>query len=748
MATTLDNLLDQALDIAGSGTQTDTRTFADEPAFLGAAVSGQTGAAASMSASASGLIVVTGLTGMTAESVGRFLTISGASTGANNDTFLIVTYTSPTQVTITDNSTAPGNDANNGSLVWTERAPYSLEDDMNFRRTHEQAIKGTTNWYDAIPTYQRPTAVGTNVDANLTNIAGKTTDAKAFVLTRKFENATVAATNTRITITDTGNLPHADATDRTGVPVEDGADAGNLDACFVEIINPTTGVALVVDGRATGSITTPGAPQLVDGETFVLNDGSNPAVTFEFDTNASVVESNTLRAVTIVGSDDTDSVATKMIQKINGAPALTISAYLTTAGVAATGSITTVAGANLVDGEQFVLDDGVNAAVTFEFDSNASVVETATLRAVVFTGAETADQIRDLIITAIGNAPTLSITASNGGAATVSLANDRTGTLGNITITETVVDAGFVVAGMSGGTDAIISLTETTGGTAGNQTITETVTDAAFAVTGMSGGLATHNHRIFGLTEAGAATEPNQVEVVFYSNAIGDPISTSNPYTWTAADPTTVDLYYGFRDRLDQIGDAAFRTTLTNGIIGDAGLSTEVGNLRRVIADGLGPSDTDLAGLLTNLTNFFPFSDLPDGTPTVVEALNTLNEQIGNRDYSATAVSNVSGLADGQTITASIEALAIAIASSSGLRIIERVLADILPGTAHTLPGANTYTLDGSDNGQYMWVFWRGLLRDPGSVLNGDDYDETSTTQITPFTKIKAGDHINYIIFS
>jgi len=407
-----------------------------------------------------------------------------------------------------------------------------------------------------------------------------------------------------------------------------------------------------------------------------------------------------------------------------------------------------VAGANLVDGEQFVLDDGVNAAVTFEFDSHASVVETATLRAVVFTGAETADQIRDLIITAIGNAPTLSITASNGGAATVSLANDRTGTLGNITITETVVDAGFVVAGMSGGTDAIISLTETTGGTAGNQIITETVTDAAFAVTGMSGGLATHNHRIFGLTEAGAATEPNQVEVVFYSNAIGDPISTSNPYTWTAADPTTVDLYYGFRDRLDQIGDAAFRTTLTNGIIGDAGLSTEVGNLRRVIADGLGPSDTDLAGLLTNLTNFFPFSDLPDGTPTVVEALNTLNEQIGNRDYSATAVSNVSGLADGQTITASIEALAIAIASSSGLRIIERVLADILPGTAHTLPGANTYTLDGSDNGQYMWVFWRGLLRDPGSVLNGDDYDETSTTQITPFTKIKAGDHINYIIFS
>jgi hypothetical protein len=748
MTTTLDNLLDQALDIRGSVTQTDTRTFADEPAGLGAGLSGQTGAAASMAAAGGGQIVVTGLTGMTVASVGQFLTISGAAAGVNNDTFLIEAYTSATQVTISDNGTAPGNDASNGSLNWVERAPYSLEDDINFRRTHEQSIKGTTNWYDAMPTYDRPTAVGTLVDANLTNIADKTTDAIAFCLTRKFEDATAAASNTRITITDTSNLPHADAVDRTGVPIRDGADAGNLDCCFAEIIDPSTGTALVIDGRATGTITTPAAALLVDAETFVINDGTNPAVTFEFDNNASVAESNTLRAVVFAGTDDTDSMATKIAQKINGAPVLTVSAQVTGLGTASTGSLTTIATASLVDGETFVLDDGVNAAVTFEFDTNASVVESATLRAVTLAGGETADQVRDLILTAISNAPTLDITGSNGGAATVSLVNDRTGTHGDVTITDTVANAGFIPAGMTGGVDAIITLTETTGGTAGNQTITETVTDAAFAVTGMAGGLATHNHRVYGYTEAGGSTEPNSVEVAFYSDAIGDPISTSNPYTWTANDPTTIDIYYGFRDRLDQISDSGFRTTLTNGIIGDAGLSTEVSNLRSVIADGLGPTDTDLNGLLTNLTNWFPFSDLPDATPAVVEALNTLNEQIGDRDYSATAISNVAGLADGQTITASIEALALAIASSSVVRLIERLGADITAGTIHTIPGGNTYTLDGSDNGQNMWVFWRGVLRDPGPVGGGNDYDETSTTQITPYTKIKSGDHVNYMIYA
>jgi hypothetical protein len=79
-------------------------------------------------------------------------------------------------------------------------------------------------------------------------------------------------------------------------------------------------------------------------------------------------------------------------------------------------------------------------------------------------------------------------------------------------------------------------------------------------------------------------------------------------------------------------------------------------------------------------------------------------------------------------------------------RIIERLSSNISAGTEHTIPGGNSYTIDATDNGQYLWVFWRGLLRDPGLVANGDDYEETSTTSITPYYKIKNKDHINYFI--
>lgn len=120
--------------------------------------------------------------------------------------------------------------------------------------------------------------------------------------------------------------------------------------------------------------------------------------------------------------------------------------------VAATGSITTVAGADLVDGETFTLDDGVNAPTVFEFDSNASV--TPGNVAVTFTGADSADDVRDAILAAVnGVGAGLAITAADGGAATVDLENDTPGAAGNVAISETVANVGFVVAGMSGGAD-------------------------------------------------------------------------------------------------------------------------------------------------------------------------------------------------------------------------------------------------------------------------------------------------------
>ena len=123
----------------------------------------------------------------------------------------------------------------------------------------------------------------------------------------------------------------------------------------------------------------------------------------------------------------------------------------------------------------------------------------------------------------------------------------------------------------------------------------------------------------------------------------------------------------------------------------------------------------------------------------MVSALNVLNQQIGNRTYTGPY------LTSGQTITASLQALSDAINTASVVRTIERLLADVNANTAHTLPGGITYVLDGTNNGKFLFVFWRGLLRDPGTVVNGDDYQETSTTQITPYSKIKAGDHITYM---
>lgn len=490
------NALDQALDIAGSLLQSDTRTLSNEPDGYGAPQAGQTGATASITTVISGIATITGLTGMTAQSVGRMLTISGAASASNNGTFLIVTFLSATSVEIS-NAAAVASDANNGAISWTERNPYSLEDDLNYVRTDRRLIKGTTNWYDAIPTYQRPTAVGTNVPANLSNIASKTLDAHAWITNRVFRADTVAASDTNTIITAIGQLKHADATDRTGIPVFDGADAGNWNSTYVEIINPTTENYLIAIG-----------------------------------------------------------------------------------GIA----------------------DG---------------------------------------------------------------------------------------------------------------------------------------YRIFGRAAAAATTSPNSVQIDFRAVPLGADITTSIAYTWDGYQPTTIDIYYPYRERADQLNENALRTTLINGLFAPGAEDT---TLRQVV--GVPDGYTSLAGLLTNTGPFYPFNNLPDGTPSVVEALNTLNAQIGIRDYTGPI------LTDGYTITQSLQQLANAIASANFIRVIERLGADINANVAHTLPGGNTYTPDGTFNGQNLVVYTRGLLRDPGPVANDNDYGETSSTQVTFYSKLKNKDHINYFIYS
>lgn len=123
-------------------------------------------------------------------------------------------------------------------------------------------------------------------------------------------------------------------------------------------------------------------------------------------------------------------------------------------GTAATGSITTVAQANLLDGETVVISDGTTS-VTFEFKVTATYAVPSPNVAVDVSADTTADDVRDTLIGAINGVDNFDITAADGGAATVDLTNDNPNLApadANTAITETVADGGFAVSGMSGAT--------------------------------------------------------------------------------------------------------------------------------------------------------------------------------------------------------------------------------------------------------------------------------------------------------
>lgn len=130
-------MLDQELDIAGSNNYSTSKDLSEEVQGLGESA-GNSGSSASITVSGSD-VIVTGLSGIVDESVGRFLTFSGAASGVNNSTFLIISVNSVSSVNIEHSSAVT--DGNNGSISWVERYPYSLEDDLNFSRTDREAIK-------------------------------------------------------------------------------------------------------------------------------------------------------------------------------------------------------------------------------------------------------------------------------------------------------------------------------------------------------------------------------------------------------------------------------------------------------------------------------------------------------------------------------------------------------------------------------------------------------------------------------
>lgn len=115
-------------------------------------------------------------------------------------------------------------------------------------------------------------------------------------------------------------------------------------------------------------------------------------------------------------------------------------------------SITTVAGASLVDGDRIMLSDGKQTRI-FEFDNDGKATDYSlgslnlggpNNKILVTFTALTADQVRDALITAINGAG-LDLVASSGGAATVTITHNRPGA-NNIMLSEQVANAGFLVS--------------------------------------------------------------------------------------------------------------------------------------------------------------------------------------------------------------------------------------------------------------------------------------------------------------
>jgi hypothetical protein len=68
---------------------------------------------------------------------------------------------------------------------------------------------------------------------------------------------------------------------------------------------------------------------------------------------------------------------------------------------------------------------------------------------------------------------------------------------------------------------------------------------------------------IYGLTQAGASTSPNSVEIAFYSVPHGaNRITNSTPYTWESGLTDKITAMYGYFVRLDQVASESWRIIL------------------------------------------------------------------------------------------------------------------------------------------------------------------------------------------
>lgn len=269
-------------------------------------------------------------------------------------------------------------------------------------------------------------------------------------------------------------------------------------------------------------------------------------------------------------------------------------------------------------------------------------------------------------------------------------------------------------------------------------TISDALTQAEFK--DAAGGL------IYGVLQDGAdhsgSGEGTDVFIKFVHDVAGVPTA----YTWTSNDPVSVICYLPYRKRRSELLEYDERKYSIAGIVGDAELSEDIAQIR----GALGIADGDDAGdwNWTNTGNYFPLA----GDPATVEgAINALNDEIGDRQY---AENNY--IADGETITESLDKLDQALVRGGvKTKIVKRITATIVRGTAHTLPfasGSNplitTYRLDSAYLGQFMDIYVAGkkLVPDSSATATDGEYEETSTTQVTFRFNVVVGQIVEYVI--
>jgi hypothetical protein len=138
----------------------------------------------------------------------------------------------------------------------------------------------------------------------------------------------------------------------------------------------------------------------------------------------------------------------------NAIPLSTPGSITVTPRLTQVGTITTVAGSAIVDGDYFTIRGTGASVLPIEFDASPGDGTAGGRVPYVFAAGDTADQIRDGLITLINGATvTTHVVATSGGAATINLAIDAPATAGG-TSTENVANAGFGITGFADPTHA------------------------------------------------------------------------------------------------------------------------------------------------------------------------------------------------------------------------------------------------------------------------------------------------------